>query len=168
MVEALGISLKEFIFYLINFLILTGVLTKFLYKPFLNVLETRKNSIRDALDNAESTNRRADAKMANYEKKIAKLEDEGREIIKEAKLKAESQANDIIEEANQQASRILTQAQKEIERERIQAVAEMKQQLGALALMAAEKIMEKEIQVNGQDQIIEKVLEEAGASKWQN
>lgn len=168
MVEALGISLKEFIFYLINFLILTGVLTKFLYKPFLNVLETRKNSIRDALDNAETTNRRADVKMANYEKKIAKLEEEGREIIKEAKLKAESQANDIIEEANQQASRILTQAQKEIERERIQAVAEMKQQLGALALMAAEKIMEKEIQVNGQDQIIEKVLEEAGASKWQN
>lgn len=168
MVEALGISLKEFIFYLINFLILTGVLTKFLYKPFLNVLETRKNSIRDALDNAESTNRRADAKMANYEKKIAKLEDEGREIIKEAKLKAESQANDIIEEANRQASRILTQAQKEIERERIQAVAEMKQQLGALVLMAAEKIIEKEIQVNGQDQIIEKVLEEAGASKWQN
>lgn len=168
MVEALGISLKEFIFYLINFLILTGVLTKFLYKPFLNVLETRKNSIRDALDNAEATNRRADAKMANYDKKIAKLEAEGREIIKEAKLKAESQANDIIEDANQQASRILSQAQKEIERERIQAVAEMKQQLGVLALMAAEKIMEKEISVNGQEQIIEKVLEEAGASKWQS
>ena len=52
MVEALGISLTEFIFYLINFLILVGALTKFLYKPFLNVLETRKQSIKDALDNA--------------------------------------------------------------------------------------------------------------------
>lgn len=168
MVEALGISLKEFIFYMINFLILIGVLSKFLYKPFLNILATRKKSIQDALDNAEATNRRADVKMANYDKKIAGLEAQGREIIKEAKLKAEKQAADIVEEANRQASRIMSQAQLEIERERTRAVAEMKQQVGFLALMAAEKIMEKEIQVNGQEQIIEQVLEEAGASKWQN
>ena len=64
MVEALGISLKEFIFYLINFLILMGVLTRFLYKPFLNMLAARKQSIKDALDNAELTNRRADEHMA--------------------------------------------------------------------------------------------------------
>ena len=57
MIEALGISLKEFIFYLINFLILVGVLTKFLYNPFLKVMATRKQSIKDALDNAELTNR---------------------------------------------------------------------------------------------------------------
>ena len=66
MVEALGISLKEFIFYLINFLILMGVLTRFLYKPFLNMLATRKQSIKDALDNAELINRRADEKMEQY------------------------------------------------------------------------------------------------------
>ena len=59
MVEALGISLTEFIFYLINFLILVGVLTKFLYKPFLGVLSARKQNIQDALDHAEFVNRRA-------------------------------------------------------------------------------------------------------------
>ena len=65
MIEALGISLTEFVFYMINFLILVGVLTKFLYKPFLGVLEERKRKIQDAFDSAEMTNRRADAKMAN-------------------------------------------------------------------------------------------------------
>ena len=70
MVEALGINLKEFIFYLINFLILMGVLTRFLYKPFLNVLATRKQSIKDARDNAELTNRRADEKMEQDSKRI--------------------------------------------------------------------------------------------------
>ena len=69
MIEALGISLTEFIFYLINFLILVGVLTKFLYKPFLNVLETRKQTIQDALDNAELVNKRADEKMESYNPK---------------------------------------------------------------------------------------------------
>lgn len=168
MVQALGMSLTEFIFYLVNFLILVGVLGKFLYKPFLNLMETRKQSIVDALDNAEAVNRRADEKMANYDRKIAKLEAEGREIIKEAKLKAEEQANEIIEQANQRASQIMNRAEKEIEREREKAVLEMREQIAVLSLMAAEKIMERDVEVNGQDQIIEQVLEEAGASEWQN
>ena len=67
MVEALGLSLTEFVFYVINFLILVGLLTKFLYRPFLNMLETRKQSIQDALDNAELINSRADEKMENYD-----------------------------------------------------------------------------------------------------
>ncbi|MFR9143671.1 MAG: ATP synthase F0 subunit B, partial [Lentihominibacter sp.] len=100
MVEALGISLKEFIFYLINFLILVGILTKFLYRPFLDMLAKRKQSIKDALDNAELTNRRADEKMENYDRRIAKVEEEGREIIRNAKIKADAQARDIIDEAN--------------------------------------------------------------------
>ncbi len=168
MVKALGMSLTEFIFYLVNFLILVGVLGKFLYKPFLNLMETRKQSIVDALDNAEAVNRRADEKMANYDRKIAKLEAEGREIIKEAKIKAEEQANEIIEQANQRASQIMNRAEKEIEREREKAVLEMREQIAVLSLMAAEKIMERDVEVNGQDQIIEQVLEEAGASEWQN
>ena len=168
MVQALGMSLTEFIFYLVNFLILVGVLGKFLYKPFLNLMETRKQSIVDALDNAEAVNRRADEKMANYDRKIAKLEAEGREIIKEAKIKAEEQANEIIEQANQRASQIMNRAEKEIEREREKAVLEMREQIAVLSLMAAEKIMERDVEANGQDQIIEQVLEEAGASEWQN
>ena len=168
MVQALGMSLTEFIFYLVNFLILVGVLGRFLYKPFLNLMETRKQSIVDALDNAEAVNRRADEKMANYDRKIAKLEAEGREIIKEAKIKAEEQANEIIEQANQRASQIMNRAEKEIEREREKAVLEMREQIAVLSLMAAEKIMERDVEVNGQDQIIEQVLEEAGASEWQN
>ena len=168
MVQALGMSLTEFIFYLVKFLILVGVLGTFLYKPFLNLMETRKQSIVDALDNAEAVNRRADEKMANYDRKIAKLEAEGREIIKEAKIKAEEQANEIIEQANQRASQIMNRAEKEIEREREKAVLEMREQIAVLSLMAAEKIMERDVEVNGQDQIIEQVLEEAGASEWQN
>ncbi len=168
MVEALGMSLKEFIFYLVNFLILAGVLGKFLYKPFLNLMDSRKQSIIDAIDNAEAVNRRADEKMANYDRKIAKLEEEGREIIKEAKIKADEQANEIIEKANRRASQIMTRAEKQIEKEREKAVMEMKEQIAVLSMMAAQKIMERDIEVNGQDEIIEQVLEEAGASEWQN
>lgn len=168
MIEALGISLTEFIFYLINFLILVGVLGKFLYKPFLNLMETRKQSIQDALDNAELTNRRADEKMQNYNKRIAKVEEEGRDIIREAKIKADAQARDIIEDANQKAAEIMEKAEQSIEREKEKAMEEMRQEIAALAILVAEKIVEHEIQKVGQEAIVDEVIRQARSTGWQN
>ena len=168
MIEALGISLKEFVFYMINFLILVGVLTKFLYKPFLGVLEERKKKIQDAFDSAEMMNRRADEKMANYTARIANVEEEGREIIKEEKQRAEAQAADIIRDANEKASQIVAAAQRQIELDKQKAADEMKQQVAALALMAAEKIVERDIAQIGQEQIVDEIIEQAGSGQWQN
>lgn len=168
MVEALGINLKEFIFYLINFLILMGVLTRFLYKPFLNVLATRKQSIKDALDNAELTNRRADEKMEQYSKRISKVEEESREIIRTAKIKADAQARDIIEDARKEAGDIMTKAQQTIEKEKEKAMEDMKQEIAVLAVMAAEKIVEREIQRAGQEAIVEEVIRQARSTGWRN
>lgn len=168
MVEALGISLTEFIFYLINFLILVGVLGKFLYKPFLELMNNRTQSIKDALDNAEMTNRRADEKMQNYNKRIAKVEEEGREIIRAAKQKADEQAADIIEEAHQKASNIISKAELTIEREKEKAMEDMRQEIAVIAMMAAEKIVEHEIQRIGQEAIIDEVIRQARSTGWQN
>lgn len=168
MVEALGISLKEFIFYLINFLILMGVLTRFLYKPFLNMLAARKQSIKDALDNAELTNRRADEKMEQYSKRISKVEEESREIIRAAKIKADAQARDIIEDARKEAGDIIAKAEKTIEKEKEKAMEEMKQEIAVLAVMAAEKIVEREIQRAGQEAIVEEVIRQARSTGWRN
>ena len=168
MVEALGISLKEFIFYLINFLILMGVLTRFLYKPFLNMLAARKQSIKDALDNAELTNRRADEKMEQYSKRISKVEEESREIIRTAKSKADAQARDIIEDARKEAGDIIAKAEKTIEKEKEKAMEEMKQEIAVLAVMAAEKIVEREIQRAGQEAIVEEVIRQARSTGWRN
>ncbi len=168
MVEALGISLKEFIFYLINFLILMGVLTRFLYKPFLNMLAARKQSIKDALDNAELTNRRADEKMEQYSKRISKVEEESREIIRTAKIKADAQARDIIEDARKEAGDIIAKAEKTIEKEKEKAMEDMKQEIAVLAVMAAEKIVEREIQRAGQEAIVEEVIRQARSTGWRN
>ena len=160
--------MTEFVFYVINFLILVGLLTKFLYRPFLNMLETRKQSIQDALDNAELINRRADEKMENYDRQIVKLEEQGREIIKEAKERAEKQADEIIEEAHSKAKSIIVAAERQVELEKQKALEEMKQQVATLALLAAEKIVERSIAQVGQDQIVDEIIEQAGKRQWQN
>lgn len=168
MVEALGIDLKEIIFAVANFLILLGVLTKFMYKPFLANLERRKQMIEDAISNAEAVNKRADEKMNNYDKKIAGAEREAAGIINNAKIKADKQASQIIDDANEKAALIMRKAEQEIERQKEIAVNEAKDQIGMLAVMAAEKIIEKELDENGQTQIIDSILDEAGAAGWQN
>ena len=168
MVEALGINLHEFIFYLINFLILVGVLTKFLYKPFLKTMETRKQSIKDALDNAELTNRRADEKMEKYSRRIAKVEEEGREIIREARMKADAQARDIVDEAHREASEIMAKAEAAIEREKEKAMEDMRQEIAALAILAAEKIVEHEIQKVGQEAVVDEIIRQARSTGWKN
>ena len=168
MVEALGIDLKEIIFAVANFLILLGVLTKFMYKPFLANLERRKQMIEDAISNAEAVNKRADEKMNNYDKKIAGAEREAAGIINNAKIKADKQASQIIDDANEKAALIMRKAEQEIERQKEIAVNEAKDQIGMLAVMVAEKIIEKELDENGQTQIIDSILDEAGAAGWQN
>lgn len=168
MVEALGISVLEIIFAIANFLILVGVLAKFLYKPFLSMLEQRNLSIKSAFENAEATNRRADEKLEAYNKRIAHVEDEGREIIKSAKQRADSQAKDIIDEASEKSANMMIQAEKNILREQTKAMADLKNQVASIAILAAEKILEREISPEVHAQLIETIIEQAGESGWQN
>lgn len=168
MVEALGINLTEIIFAIINFLILTGTLTFFLYKPTLAMFEKRATTIKDTLDNAEAQNKRADAKLDAYNKRIAGVEEEAREIIKNSKLKAEAQAQNIIQEARDEAAKIKAKAEADIERERAQAMTQMRDEIAGLALLAAEQILEHELEGSGQDVIIDGILEQAGTAGWQN
>lgn len=168
MLDALGINLKDLIFAVANFLILVLILGKFLYKPFLGILEKRKQTIEDAFTNAEATNRKADEKYEAYTKKLARAEAESREIIKNARLKADDYANMIVEEAKAEAARIKLQAEKEAVREKEKALREVREQIGQLAILAAEQILEKEVAAEGQEEIIDRVLEKAGTSQWQN
>ena len=152
----------------VTVIVLFLILKKFFFEKVQNFIVARENTVKDAFENAELVNRKADEKMEAYNKRIANIEGEGREIIKEAKTKADKQANDIIADANKKVDEMILQAKKEIEREQAQALADMKNQIIVLALMAAEKIMEKDLEVEGQDAFIDKIIEQAGASKWQN
>jgi F-type H+-transporting ATPase subunit b len=168
MIEALHMSLLEVVFAIVNFLILVGVLVKFLYRPFLEMLDQRTQTIRGAFENAEATNRRADEKLETYSRKIANVEEEGREILRNARQKAEVQAKEIVDEAAEKANQMVVQAQKEIERQQAKALSELKGQVAVLALLAAEKILEKELSGEGHGQLVETILQQAGDSGWQS
>lgn len=149
-------------------MVLFFILKKNFFEKVHNFVATRETAIKDAFSNADLTNKQADERLEAYNKKLLASETEAREIVKNAKIKAESQAREIIENANKQASRIITQAELEIERERAIALTQVKNEIGVIALLAAEKILERHIELEGQNEIIDKIIEQAGTAQWQS
>ncbi len=153
---------------LCNVFILYIILRKFFWEKIKKFMDDRAAAVQDAIDAAEAVNKRADEKMANYSKRIANVEEEGREIIKASKQQADAQAQIIIDEARQQASEIIAKAERTIEQEKAQAMEEMRKEIASIAMLAAEQIVGREIDNVGQDAIIDQAIEKARSAKWQN
>lgn len=154
---------------LVTVVVLFLILKKFFFEKVRNFMTNREDSVKEAFDNAEIVNRRADEKMENYNRRIAKIESEGRDIIKSAKQRAEQRADEIISQARDTAGGMICSAEREIEREKTKALAEMRSEVVALALLAAGKIMEKDLEGSKeQERIINRVIEEAGNREWQS
>lgn len=153
---------------LCNLFILYIILRKFFWEKIKKFMDDRTNAIQDAIDTADAVNRRADEKMANYSKRIANVEEEGREIIKASKQQADAQAQIIIEEARQQAGELIAKAEKTIELERAKAMEDMRKEIAVIAMMAAEQIVGKEIESVGQEAIVDEVIRNARSATWQS
>lgn len=152
---------------LINVFILYIIMKKYFWEKIRKFMTDRQDAIQDAFDSAEAMNRRADEKMRNYSARIANVEEEGREIIREAKQQADAQAQDILAQAREEASEMISKAERTIELEKAKAMEEMRQEIGALALMAAEQIVGKEIDAVGQEAIVDEVINQARSGGWQ-
>ena len=157
-----------FVMILINIFILYLIMKKYFWVKIKAFMDARSDSIKDAIDSAEAINKRADAKMANDSKKIANVEEESREIIKEGKKQADAQAQLIIEEARQQANEIIAKAERTIELERERAMDEMREEIASIGLMVAEQIVGRELEVTGQEAIVDEVINNARKMQWQN
>jgi F-type H+-transporting ATPase subunit b len=129
-------------------------------------MEKRSQDIQDSLDNAEVKSREADEKLKDYEERIANVDIESRTIIKKARDEAKVQADGIVNEANEKARKAIEHSDKEIERERFNARKQLKEEVSDLAIMAAGKIMEKEITPDDHEEIVNKIIEEAEDEPW--
>lgn len=153
---------------LVNFLILLWFLKHFLFDKVNKVIDNRTNDIRDTISYAESKMQEAEKLKESYEMQIANLQEEGREIIRNAKIKADAQAKDILQEAEDRTAMLIGQTETEIERLKKKSLEDMKKEIGALAILAAEKILEKELDHQEQQAVIGRIIDETESSKWQN
>src|SRR5574337_509357 len=139
--EALGINLGFLIVLTLNFFILMIVLYGWAYKPILKMLDDRKAKIAQGLEDA----RIAAEARANAEKDAAKIiadaQAEAARKVTEATQRAEQSAAAVRAAAEEDKARILKTAAEDADLERNRVLADLRPQVAALALAAAQQVI---------------------------
>lgn len=166
----MGLVSLDYTFFimLINVGILYIVMKKFLFEPVTNFMEKRTKSIEDAVNDADNKLKEAEEYKKSYLLKINNAENESKQIIDKAVSNANIKADNIVKDAKKEASSIKDKAEKDIELERKKAYNEVKSEISSIAIMAASKVLESEIDESKNSELVNKFIEEVGEVKWQN
>ena len=148
---------------MINLLIFYCLLIKFLFKPVLGMMERREQMIKDDLDKAKKASEEAEQMKSEYETKLSEAQAEAVKITTTAKQRADRESAEIVEDAKAEAAHIIADAQKTIERDRDAAMSAAKEQIAGLAVMAASRVLEKNIDEESNREFAEQLLAEVGA-----
>lgn len=139
--DKLGINLGFLLFQIFNFLILMILLYAFAYKPIVKMLENRKEKIAQGLEDA----RIAAEARANAEKEAAKIVAEAQakaaQTIREATERAELASKDVKVAAEADAAKARDAALSEVGDERNRMLGDLRGQVAALAIAAAQKLV---------------------------
>ena len=153
-----------FIWVAVNLLALYFILKRILFKPVTEFMDNRAKSIRDSLENAERTKAEAYELRRMYAEQLGSAKQEADRILNEARSRGGREYDAIIEAAKHEAERILEKAREEIERERKLMLKEVKNQLATLALAAASKVLEANMDTESNRALVNKFIDEAGAA----
>jgi F-type H+-transporting ATPase subunit b len=145
----------------IAFLVLLIVLGKFAWKPMLKAINERESGIEEALLKADKMKAEITAMQNENEALLAKAREERATIIKEAKEAAEKMVNDAKDKAKSEYERIISDAQSAIAQQKNAAMIDVKNQVGALVIEVAEKVLRKELSNKAdQESYIKQIAEE--------
>jgi len=129
----------------VSFAILFFVLYKFAFPGILSVLEEREKKIKESLDQAERHRSEAEQRLKEYEAKLSAVSKEAEGIMTSAKERAQRLLEENEQRLTAEAERIKGDATREIDQERRKAIHEIRTQTTDLALMVAEKVVERSL-----------------------
>jgi F-type H+-transporting ATPase subunit b len=148
---------------LVVFGILVFILGKYAWGPILGAVEAREKGIQTALDEAADRNEEAAKLLAEHKEQLADARRQANELIAEGKAVGETVRKEIEEKARAEAQSIVERARAEIERERDAAIAELRREAVDLALAAASRLMQENLNQDKDRAIVERYLTELGS-----
>lgn len=159
-----SLNAYQFIMAAINLIILYIVLRKILFKPVTEFMEKRTKSIEDAIHDADSQRVEANLLKSLYDQKLRDAETEKRQILTAAETRGRDEEERIVAEAKKQADTLLAQAREDAEAEHQQMLREVRSEVASLALAAASRVMEANMDTESNRALVEQFLNEAGAA----
>ena len=167
MVE-LGLNIPSLISYLVNYIILLLLLGALAYRPLLNALDRRVDSVRESLAAADKAREDAASSRAAVEAELAQARIAGQQLIEQARQAADRFREDEMARARQAAEEVSQRAQADIARERDAAINDLRAAFGELAITAAERIIRREVDRQAHRELIDQVLAEGEQSLRRN
>lgn len=163
--EQLGINPIFLLSQIVNFAILAFLLRRFAYTPILNALDQRRERIEKGLEDA----RLAEEARANAESERQQILDQARAeaqgVVAEANQRGEAQAAKIVEDAQTQAQAIREEARAEAQAERNRMLGEMRGQISALAIAAANQLIGASLDERRQMELVNEFFSGVKAGK---
>lgn len=162
--DQLGINGWNLLVQAIAFLAFVYLLWRYAVGPIVRVLDQRQARISESLMAAERMQVELRETQAKNEEIMAEARREAQELLQVARQNAEQVENRARERAESAADEFLGRAQETLRQETAQARQQLRQEVADLAVIAASKILRKEIDPADQKQLIESTLaENAGA-----
>jgi F-type H+-transporting ATPase subunit b len=145
---------------LLAFVVTLVVLRWLAFPRIAAALDRRQTAIEDSIDTAERTRVEADALLAEYRERLKEARAQAEEIVTRARRAAEEQEREAIEAARERRDDLLEQTKRDIEVETRRAIAEIRDEVTNLTILATEKVTRKTLDSDDQRRLIEEALGE--------
>jgi F-type H+-transporting ATPase subunit b len=156
----------ELIVGLIAFTLLFLVLKKSVVPMFEKAFAERTAAIQGGIEKAEKAQLEAAAALAQYNDQLSSARDEAAKVREDARAQAAAIADDLRAKAQEDAARITAAAHASIEAERQQAIASLRNEVGALAVELASKIVGESLEDQArQTRVVERFIEDLEKAK---
>lgn len=163
--EIFEISPGLFIWSLITFLILVGLLYKYAYNPLMRLQQKRQDEIHEAIHEAEALRDEAEGLLADYRRRLAEARQEAELIVDRARKAGEATKAEVLEEARLQAESTLARARQQIERDTTKALQTIREEVADLTIAATEKVARSSLSGEDQLRLIQEAINEIDLSK---
>lgn len=147
---------------IVQFAILFFLLQRFLWRPVLTTLRDRAARIREGLEAAEASKREREQMKAEVERLLDEARREANAIAERTTQAAEAASAQIRAEAKAEGDRIRERARADAEQLHRQALAELRAEVASMVVLAAGRILGREIDERAHRELIQRSLDEAG------
>ena len=158
----IGVDFWTALFTLLNFLAVLIVGKKFLWGPVMKMIQDRQQEIDDMYSEADTARVSAKAMEEEYKQKLSAAMETGERIVKDATARGQAKEEEILRQANAEASAMLSKAAADIAMEKKKAINDAKDEISGMAMAIAEKVVARELTVADQSKLVDEFINELG------
>ena len=153
--EGLGINLGYLLVQVFNFLIVFVILAAWMYKPLLNMMQTRRETIARGLEDARIASEARENAEKEAEEILAKAQQESGKIVREATERGEQVRVEIKEAAETEIVKLREEATADAQQEKEKILGDLRGQVAALSIAAAQKVIGESLDEKRQRALID-------------